>query len=103
MIEIPHKCPRGRKDCVALANIVSDDGSSFYCCGENNGDGVAVPQDKYRVCFKGEFHDQMANCDKRDLIHQAAVILQGVAVIQGDVGEDDWSAWNKTKEPPNDL
>ena len=94
MIKIPHDCPRGRNDCIALSNIISDNGESFYCCGENNGEDVTVPQDIYRVCFKGQHHDQMANCDKRDLVHNAAVLSRALAVVQADVSDpDDWSPW----------
>jgi len=94
MISIPHKCPRGRSDCIALSNIISDDKSSFFCCGENDGENLEVPQDKYRVCFKGPHDDRMSNNDKLDLVHNAAVLSQALAVIQAAVGGNDWSPWD---------
>lgn len=98
MQKIPHKCPRGRNNCIALSNMVADDGSSFVCCGENNGDTRPVEQDKYTVCFKGEFRDTEEYYDKRDLLHHSSVMLQAVAVVQMDVltEERDWSPWGKS-------
>lgn len=96
MISIPYDCPRGRKTCIAISNIVSDNGTSFFCCGENNGEGLLVDQDKYTLCFKGEFDDHESNCDKRDLTHQAAVIMQSLAVIEKDVDDEkDYSPWDQ--------
>ncbi len=87
-------CPRGRTSCVALSNIVSDNKESFFCCGENSGETRTVEQDKYTVCFKGEFRDEESDNDKRDLIHGAAVIMQALAVVEKAAGDDkDWSAW----------
>lgn len=97
MIVIPSDCPRGLTSCIALANIISDDSSSFFCCGENNGEGVEVEQDKYTTCFKGEFRDEIAHSDKRDLTHQAATIIQALAVVESAYGEEDWSAWEGEK------
>jgi len=93
MIKIPYDCPRGRKDCISLAKIESP-GESFFCCGENNQKAPIVHEDKYTSCFKGEFRDEIAHFDKRDLIHNAAVLIQAVAVIQkAEVEDDDWSPW----------
>ncbi len=95
MIKIPHKCPRGRTDCIALSNIISDGSESFFCCGENNFEYRSVEQDKYTTCFKGKFRDEISFSDKRDLIHQSAVIIQALAVIEKDCGDErDWSAWD---------
>jgi len=94
MIEIPHACPRGFDDCIALANIISSCGESFFCCGENNGEDTDIEQDKYTVCFRGDHRDTIAHYDKRDLTHQAAVLIQALAVVQmGFHDKDDWSAW----------
>lgn len=94
MIKIPHTCPRGRTDCIALSNIISDDGTSFFCCGENNGENRAVEQDIYTTCFKGEYRDEMNHSDKRDLIHQASVLTKALAVVEKSHSEDvDWSPW----------
>jgi len=96
-MRIPYDCPRGLTTCIALANIVSDNKESFFCCGENNGEGRAIEQDKYTVCFKGGLRDERSNNDKRDLVHNASVLIQALAVIEADIpGGDDWSAYDKT-------
>jgi len=95
MIYVPWDCPRGREDCRALSNIISDNGESFFCCGENNGKNRAIEQDKYTTCFKGQFRDEIANSDKRDLIHQSSVIIQALAVIEPAFGDDEYSAWEE--------
>lgn len=98
MIKIPHTCPRGRDDCISLSMIGSDDGTSFFCCGENNGDNREVEQDRYTTCFKGEHRDEMAYSDKRDLVHQAAVLVQALAVVERHDGDAaDWSAWTESE------
>lgn len=98
-MRIPFDCPRGRNDCIALANIVCGE-KSFFCCGENNGDGVAVEQDIYRVCFRGEFADWMTNYDKRDITHHTSVLARAVAVVERHHGEDrDWSPWKDLEFP----
>lgn len=94
MLSIPHDCPREREDCIALSNIVADNGASFFCCGENNGENRTVEQDKYTICFKGEHRDEMSHSDKRDLTHNGAVIMQALAVIEKAHEDDkDWSPW----------
>lgn len=94
MINIPWECPRGRKDCVALSNIISDNEESFFCVGENSGENRRVSQDKYTTCFKGEYRDEIANSDKRDLVHQSAVIIQALAVVEkAHEDHSDWSPW----------
>jgi hypothetical protein len=43
-----------------------------------------VPSDKYTVCFKGQFRDEMAFFDERDLIHQQYVIAAALVHINLD-------------------
>ena len=94
MIKIPYDCPRGRKNCIALSNIVADNGASFFCCGENNGETRSVEQDIYTVCFKGEGRDEESHNDKRDLHHNAAVIMQAMAVVEKEHEDKrDFSPW----------
>ncbi|MCR4341659.1 MAG: hypothetical protein NUW01_17425 [Gemmatimonadaceae bacterium] len=94
MISIPRSCPRGRTDCIALARIESDDGNTFFCCGENDGTERLVKQDNFTVCFKGPHRDDINFYDKRDLAHQAAVLTQTLAAVERAAGEDrDWSPW----------
>lgn len=97
-MKIPRICNRGRTDCIALALIQSDDGTSFFCCGQNDGNRE-IAQDKYTTCFKGPHRDETSHHDKRDLTHGAAVLVQALAVIERDVSEDaDWSPWNPARE-----
>ena len=78
-------CPRGRVDCKSYSQIISGEHQSFLCCGENDGSTRTVNQDKYRVCIKSsENNDIMQDCDKRDLIHQASVIMGALAVIENN-------------------
>jgi len=72
----PKYCPRGRTDCLALAQIISAGHESFMCCGERQEppEVRAVPQDAYRFCHKSsEGVDVMMNHDERDMAHIAAV------------------------------
>ena len=95
MIAIPEKCLRGRDDCKPLSQIASDCGTSFFCCGENDGTNRTVEQDKFTACFKGEFRDEISFCDTRDLTHQAAVFVQALAVVERAAGDaEDWSPWS---------
>jgi hypothetical protein len=75
----------------------SDDSSTFFCCGENNGDARPVEQDKYTACFKGPYRDSIDYYDKRDLLHHASVMLQAVAIVEKchdpEIKEKDWSPW----------
>lgn len=82
MIAFPEKCLRNRTSCQPYSQIASDCGTSFFCCGENDGSGRQVEQDRFTVCFKGEHDDRISNNDKRDLIHQASVIMGALAIIE---------------------
>jgi len=84
---LPDSCPRGRTNCNPYAQIVSDNCESFFCVGLHDGSLSKVLQDKYTVCFKGPHDDDISMCDKRDLIHQAAVLTQALAIIEE--GEQD--------------
>ena len=93
---IPEYCPRGRTDCKALSQIISEGHASFLCCGENDGTARTVEQDKYRMCIKSsEDNDIMTDCDKRDLIHEASVIMGALAIIENT----DCAAYHVTAEP----
>jgi len=85
-------CPRERADCKSFSQLISLEHASFICCGENNGEGREVEQDKYRICVKSsESIDSIQNCDKRDLVHQASVIMRALAVIE----EEDCTAYHQ--------
>jgi hypothetical protein len=81
--ELPEKCLRGRSNCEPLSQIASDDECSFFCAGFNGGDmNTTLRQDVYTLCFKGDYDDDIKLFDKRDLVHQMAVIAEALAIIQ---------------------
>jgi hypothetical protein len=78
----PGYCPRGLTDCESLSQIIAEGHASFICCGENDG-STRVQQDRYRICIKsGAGIDSTQNGDKRDLMHQASVVMGALAVIE---------------------
>ena len=79
---LPDNCPRERTNCQPYSQIVSENCESYFCVGLHDGSISSVLQDKYTVCFKGPHDDQISLYDKRDLIHQAAVLTQAVAIIE---------------------
>jgi len=81
-IFLPDKCIRGYKTCTPLSLIEADDGSSFFCCGENDGSDRELEQDEYTLCFKNSDMDIEHHNDKRDLTHQLSVIAQALAIIE---------------------
>ena len=92
-IFMPEKCIRGYKTCKPLSLIESDPEVhggelSFFCCGENDGSERELEQDKYTVCFKNRSLDTESHNDKRDLVHQMAVIAQALAIIEEDDSEE---------------
>lgn len=97
---IPEYCPRGRTDCKALSQIISQGHASFLCCGENDGTTRTVGQDKYRMCVKSsEDNDIMTDCDKRDLMHEASVIMGALAIIENT----DCAAYHQTAKEESDC
>lgn len=94
MITLPEKCLRDRNDCKPLSQICSDDGGSFFCCGENDGTARKIKHDKYTLCFKGPFRDEISLNDKQDIAHQMSVIAQALGIIESHYAdEEDWSYW----------
>ncbi len=84
MFVFEDECPRGRKDCKPISNIVVGKRASFFCCGENDGTSRTVKQDKYTFCFKGPHRDEMSDNDKRDLMHNATVLMAALAWIEDE-------------------
>lgn len=92
-------CPREREDCKSFSQLIAEGHASFICCGENNGEGREVEQDKYRVCIKSaEGIDSIQNSDKRDLMHQASVIMGALAVIE----ENDCHSYHESIQTKKD-
>lgn len=118
----PHKCWRGRDDCVSLASVEAPPADatedqimdldyepvSFVCCGCVDAAERVVPQDAYRLCFKNPDTDEMTDNDDQDLSHLGYVISQAMAIVatrrvnQGeiDVLTDDGMARVATKQLP---
>ncbi len=84
MFVFENECLRDRKDCKPISNIVADKRASFFCCGENDGTSRTVNQDKYTFCFKGQHRDEMSDNDKRDLMHNATVLMAALAWIENE-------------------
>jgi len=79
---LPDNCPRERNNCQPYSQIVADNCESFFCVGRHDGSISKVLQDKYTVCFKGPHDDHISMYDKRDIIHNAAVLTQAAAIIE---------------------
>lgn len=86
VIYLPEQCLRGLTTCEPLGQIAGEDEdgniASFFCCGQNDGTDRGVDQDRYTLCFRNHLVDQRTHNDKRDLVHQIAVISQALAVIE---------------------
>lgn len=82
MIKLPEKCLRERNNCNPYSQIESDDKKSFICCGVHDGTISKVLQDKYTLCFKNDDVDSITLNDKRDLTHNASVLVQALAIIE---------------------
>ena len=89
MFKLPPKCRRGLTACQPLNEIVSDNEVSFICCGENDGSMSRIGEDRYTLCFKGEFRDDMRFYDRRDLVHTAAVIVQALAITEPAIDQKE--------------
>ena len=83
-------CPRCRKDCVPLSNIISDEEPrSFICVGYNNGKDRVVKGDRFTHCWKNEVTDERGHWDKRDLIDTVSVMSQALSIDENiRVGHD---------------
>lgn len=79
-IELPEKCLREGVDCVPFAQIVSDDRTSFICCGMSYPDDRSRLKDPFRHCFKNDSIDTMHDNDERDLVDTISVLVQALSV-----------------------
>lgn len=86
-IRLPGECIRDRdapgavsQRCEPLSQIESDDRTSFYCCGLNDGTTRTQSGDIYRLCFKNGVIDEMTDNDHLDLLDMASVIIQALSV-----------------------
>lgn len=73
-------CMREIEGCRPIANIHSDDLSSFICCGLSTEETRTVPQDKFRLCFHNKMTDSMFDHDETDLKDLSAIISVALAM-----------------------
>jgi len=76
----PDTCIRGHATCDPLARIESTCGSSFTCCGLNDGSNRVLEQDKYTICFKNSKIDTEEHWDRIDLVDQLSILSQALSV-----------------------
>lgn len=79
-IQLPDKCLRDYDCCKPLAQVASDTGKSFNCCGLNDGSRRVVEQDKFTLCFENGKVSEESHCDRRDLTDFLSVIAQALSV-----------------------
>jgi hypothetical protein len=94
-IQLYPKCWRGREDCEPIHCIDAApedmteeqfmnfdyDPVSFVCCGCVKPEArETVPQDAFRICWKTEDSDDMADHDEQDLTHLMSVVSQALSV-----------------------
>jgi hypothetical protein len=79
MIELPEKCLRSRDDCEPLAQIQSDDETSFFCCGHSSIKSREIEQDRFRLCFKNKQIDDMTDNDEADMHDLMSVVAQALS------------------------
>jgi len=76
-IKLPDECQRHRGDCTPLSQIVSDDASSFICCGHNH--ERLVPGDRFRVCWFNDTIKEMSDWSERDIKDTLSVLVQALS------------------------
>ena len=82
MMKTPERCLRNRDDCQPLAQMESEGGESFVCCGERTNDPSerAVQQDCFTYCCKTEDGvDEMQWLDRYDM-HSTIYVLSRALV-----------------------
>ena len=80
MIYLPEKCLRNRVDCKPLAQIESTNHKSFVCCGHNDKKSRTVSQDRFRLCWKNKYVDEIGDYDEIDLTDTLSVIAQALSI-----------------------
>jgi hypothetical protein len=92
MLKYPEKCLRNKTTCQPYGQLEScedaEGNKSFFCCGKNDGTEPPVEEDRYTLCFKGEFRDTVSFNDRRDLIDQMHVIAYAMSHIELDYLEE---------------
>lgn len=76
------ECCREREDCQPWVFTVTDDKSSFICCGKSDPDTRSVPQDEFRLCFVTPDTDTRYDHDELDLLDLLDVISGALALAR---------------------
>jgi hypothetical protein len=79
-LSLPDKCLRDRSDCEPLAQIASDNGKSFICCGLNDQETRSYPHDEFRHCWKNQVIDERTDWDRRDITDTISVLAQALSI-----------------------
>lgn len=81
---LPEKCLRGFDYCEPLAQIASDCGTSFVCCGKHDRSGKIewCEDDYYTWCWKNDQVNECGAYSKRDFVDSLSVMAQGLSVIE---------------------
>lgn len=80
MIQLPERCLRDRNDCEPWAQMASDDGVTFVCCGLNDGTRRTVAEDRFRVCWRSAHGvDEEGDRSERDVKDTISVLAQALS------------------------
>ena len=79
---LPKECLRKRDDCEPLAQVESDSKDTFVCCGLNKEWSRAVSIDRFRLCWKNSFVDEMGDYSDTDIKDTLSVLAQALSVDQ---------------------
>lgn len=81
-IELPSRCPRSFVHCHPLAQIISDCETTFICCGNSDKNTRRIEQDKFRVCYKSHFVDDISDLDETDITDTISVLAQALSIYK---------------------
>lgn len=79
MITLPERCPR-KHNCSPLSQIMSDDETTFICCGICEEETENPYGDIFTSCFKSEFTDTKFQMSREDMHDQISVLSMGMSV-----------------------
>lgn len=74
------ECLRGGNNCEAISQIQSDCKTSFACCGFNDPKSRKITDDKFRLCWKTKFTDEMGDYDRKDMQDTITVMSHTLSV-----------------------
>jgi len=80
MLYLPEKCLREKEDCQPLSQIESTDHQSFVCCGYSDKNSRTLEQDRFRLCWKNNYIDEIGDYNEIDLTDTVSVIIQALSI-----------------------